>query len=125
MPRILAIAVVTLNVAGNLLLRRGMQAEGPLLSLSPLDYVRPLLNPSVAMGVLLLVGWLIAQLSLFSWADLSYALPVTSLTYILSAVLGAVALHEEVAPLRWVAMALILAGIVLVGGTAPRTRRLK
>jgi hypothetical protein len=58
---------------------------GATVSLSPLAY----------LGVLFLAAWLILQLSLLSWADL------TSVTYVLTAVLGAVTLHEHVSIGRW------------------------
>src|SRR5262249_12946978 len=63
---LLAIAAVVFNVAGNYCLSVGMKQTGELVSVSPLDYLRVLLNPWVAVGVGLLFGWLIAQLSLLS-----------------------------------------------------------
>ena len=122
-PRLLAVAAVFFNVAGNYCLSVGMKATGELVSVSPLDYLRVLLNPWVALGVGLLFGWLIAQLSLLSWADLTWVLPITALGYALPAVLGAVLLHEHVQPSRWAGVALIVSGVVVVSRTIPRTRR--
>jgi uncharacterized membrane protein len=120
---LLAIAAVVLNVAGNYCLSVGMKQTGELVSVSPLDYLRVLINPWVAIGVGLLFGWLIAQLSLLSWADLTWVLPITALGYALPAVLGAVLLHEHVHPARWAGVTLIVAGVGCVIRTIPRSHR--
>jgi uncharacterized membrane protein len=119
--RVLAVCTVIFNVAGNYCLSVGMRSMGELLSTSPLDYLRPLLNPWVATGVGLLICWLVAQLSLLSWADLTYILPITSTAYALPAVLGAVLLNEHVSATRWAGVALIFTGVLVVGRTHPRT----
>lgn len=121
--RLLAVAAVLFNVAGNYCLSLGMKQTGQLVSASPLDYLRALLNPWVALGVVLQFGWLISQLSLLSWADLSWVLPITAFGYALPAVLGAVFLHERVQPTRWAGVALIVLGVAVVSRTIPRTHR--
>ena len=118
---VLATAAVVFNVAGNYCLSVGMKQTGELVSVAPLDYLRVLLNPWVAVGVGLLFGWLISQLSLLSWADLTWVLPITALGYALPAVLGAVLLHERVHPLRWAGVSLIVCGVAVVIRTIPRT----
>jgi drug/metabolite transporter (DMT)-like permease len=119
--RILASAVVLFNVSGNLMLRRGLSDEGPVLSLSPVDYIRTFANAWIAGGIILLIAWLLSQLSLLSWADLSYVLPVTSASYILTTLMGALVLHEKVTLTHWIAVVMIFAGVVIVGETPPRT----
>jgi uncharacterized membrane protein len=119
--RIFTAIVVLTNVLGNSFLSRGMQSVGELLSLSPLPYIRALFNPWVALGVSLLIVWLLSHMALLSWADLSYVLPVTSIAYVLVALVGRFLLHEHVSPARWVGITLIMAGVTLVGHTAPRT----
>jgi len=113
-----AAVVVASNVSGNYLLKSGMPAELP----TPLAYITVLFRPEVTLGVLLLILWLASRLALFSWADLSYVLPVTSIGYVLVAIAGRVLLHEQISNKRWVGIALIMAGVALVGGgTAPQT----
>jgi drug/metabolite transporter (DMT)-like permease len=80
-----------------------------------------LFRPYVAAGVLLLILWLLSRMALLSWADLSYVLPVTSVGYILVALVGRVMLHEQITPLRWAGIVLIMSGVALVSGGAPRT----
>ncbi len=119
--RALTLAVIALNVSGNYFLDVGMRSVGRIVSASPLDYLRAFANPWVILGVVLLCGWLISQLSLLSWADLTFVLPVTSSCYVLLAFLGAFSLGEHVSASRWAGVGLIVAGVTIVGRTRPRT----
>jgi uncharacterized membrane protein len=119
--RVFTAIVVVSNVLGNSLLSRGMRSVGELISLSPVPYIRALFNPWVAVGVSLLILWLLSHMALLSWADLSYVLPVTSIGYVLVALVGRIFLHEQVSVARWAGIALIVVGVALVGRTAPRT----
>jgi uncharacterized membrane protein len=119
--RIVTAIVVVANVLGNSFLSRGMQSVGELISLSPVPYIRALFNPWVAVGVTLLIVWLLSHMALLSWADLSYVLPVTSIAYVLVALVGRFLLHEQVSTARWVGITLIMIGVSLVGCTSPRT----
>jgi drug/metabolite transporter (DMT)-like permease len=116
--RIFTVIVVLSNVLGNSFLSRGMRGVGVLISLSPLPYVKALFNPWVALGVTLLILWMLSHMALLSWADLSYVLPVTAIGYVLVALTAKVFLHEHVSPWRWAGIALIVAGVTLVGRTA-------
>lgn len=86
--RIFTALVVLSNVLGNFSLTWGMRQVGRVLSLSPWPYIAALFNPWVALGVALLILWVISQMTLLSWADLSYVLPVTSVGYVLVALAG-------------------------------------
>ena len=119
--RVLAVAVIVFNVSGNYLLDVGMRSVGQIVSLSPLDYLRVFGNAYVVSGVLLLLVWLLCQLSLLSWADLTYVLPITSVSYVLTAVVGALFLKEHVSAARWLGVSLIVTGVLVVGSTHPRT----
>jgi drug/metabolite transporter (DMT)-like permease len=120
---ICATVVVLSNVFGNFFLKRGMPASLP----TPLAYIAALFQPWVALGVLLLITWMLSRMTLLSWADLSYVLPVTSIGYVLVALVGKLFLHEEISLKRWAGIVLIMAGVALVGAgssvqTAPRSQ---
>jgi drug/metabolite transporter (DMT)-like permease len=119
--RIFTAIVVVTNVLGNSFLSRGMQSIGELVSLSPLPYIRALFNPWVAVGTSLLILWLLSTMALLSWADLSYVLPVTSIGYVLVALVGRFVLHEAVSVAHWSGILLIMLGVALVGSTNPNT----
>jgi drug/metabolite transporter (DMT)-like permease len=117
---VLSLAVVLLNAFGNLALAWGMKHR-PAVSADPLDYIRALFDPTVAIGVGLLILWLLTRMALLSWADLSFVIPITALGYVLSAVFGHIFLGEQVSTQRWLATLLIASGIALVGSTPHRS----
>jgi drug/metabolite transporter (DMT)-like permease len=114
-------AVVLGNVFGNFSLSQGMHGLGGALGVSLPAYVAGVLNPWVGAGVCVLIVAAIAQLSLLSRADLSYVMPVTSVAYIGTAILGGVFLGEHILPTRWLGIGLISIGAALVGRTKCRT----
>lgn len=93
---IVCIVVVGTNVMGNYSLARGLRHVGVVQTWSPLPYIDAFFQLWVGVGVAFMVAWLIARLTLLSWADLSYVLLVTSFSYVLTAVAGAVGLNETV-----------------------------
>jgi uncharacterized membrane protein len=120
--RIVTAIVIISNVLGDSILRAGLQQVGSLVYKSPVAYIAALFNPLVAIGVSLLILWMLSHMALVSWADLSYVLPVTSIGYALVALAGKVFLHEEVSMARWAGIFLIIAGVILVGQTDFNTR---
>ncbi len=122
--RVFVAIVVLANLFGNSLMSYGVRHHGALGS-SLLEYLRVMFNPYVAGGICLLIVWMLARMALLSWADLSYVLPVTSIGYVLTAVMGRVFLGEQVTARRWIGTVLIMAGTALVGSTAVRTHDVK
>ena len=98
-------------------MKRGL--SGRLVT--PLDYIAMLFQPWVALGVGLLILWQLSRMALLSWADLSYVLPVTSVGYVIVALIGKVLLNESITPRRWAGIVLIMAGVALVSVGSPAT----
>ncbi|HET7213577.1 MAG TPA: EamA family transporter [Terriglobia bacterium] len=118
---IVCTVVVGTNVIGNYALALGLRQVGMIQSWSPLPYIKALFQLWVGIGVVFMVAWLIARLTLLSWADLSYVLVMTSFSYVLTAVAGAVGLNEKVTWIHWMGICLITLGVVLVARTPPQT----
>ena len=118
---VVTLVVILANVIGNFSLTWGMRRTGPGVFESPLGYITVLFDPWVALGVCLLLVWMLSQMALLSWADLSYVLPVTSAGYVLTAIAGRLFLQERISTGRWTGIALIMSGVVLVGRTAHST----
>ena len=95
------------NTAGNFLLSAGLRNRDAFT-------LEALFSPAVLAGVALLILWTLSRMALLSWADLSFVLPVTSIGYVLSAMLGKFALGEVVTGRRWIGTILIVAGTTLV-----------
>jgi drug/metabolite transporter (DMT)-like permease len=107
------VIVVLSNAFGDFFMKRGIPESARLSN--PLEYLAVLFQPWVALGVLLLVLWQLCRMALLSWADLSYVLPVTSVGYVVVALIGRFLLNEEITVKRWAGIVLIMAGVALVG----------
>ena len=118
----LTLLVILLNPLGNLALAWGMKHIAGTVSLNPMGYVHALFNPFTAMGVALLILWLLTRMALMSWADLSFILPVTAVGYALSALFGQVFLDEKVSRTHWIGILLIVLGAALAGTHYSRTK---
>lgn len=116
---VLTAVVVLANVFGNFSLSWGVKHAAAKLSF--LGILKTVFTPWVLVGVGLLILWLLSRLTLLSWADLTFVLPVTSVGYVLTVAMGKFFLAEHVSLARWGGAILIVAGTALVGATYPRT----
>jgi drug/metabolite transporter (DMT)-like permease len=108
--------VTVFAAAGDSMLSHGMKQTGSI-SLSHLQgVIFAVLNPWVAVGILLLLAFFATYMTALSWADLTYVLPATSLGYVLLALVAKFVLHEQVSPLRWLGIVLIAGGVGFVAG---------
>ncbi len=115
--------VTVFAAAGDSTLSHGMKQTGNISIHHLQGVLLAILNPWVAVGILLLLAFFASYMNALSWADLTYVLPATSLGYVLLALVAKFALHEQVSPLRWLGIALISGGVGFVAGgpalTAP------
>lgn len=107
--------------AGDSMLSHGMKQTGGISLRHLGSLILAILNPWVALGILLLLAFFACYMSALSWADLTYVLPATSLGYVLLALVARFALHEQISPLRWIGIALISGGVGFVAGTRAST----
>lgn len=117
----LALAIV-LDTAGQLLWKRA--AVGLPDSLSPAVLLASLIHdplPLAVLGVfaLQLVNWLLV----LERADLSYAQPITSLSYVSVVCLSVWLLGERLDATRLLGISLVLLGVGLIGVDAVRRKR--
>ena len=104
------------------MLSHGMKQTGNI-SLNHLQgVIYAVLNPWVAVGILLLLAFFATYMTALSWADLTYVLPATSLGYVMLALVARFVLHEHVSPLRWLGIALITGGVGFVAGGPELTK---
>jgi drug/metabolite transporter (DMT)-like permease len=118
---------------GNILLSAGMKRIGGTPPLSAPASVMPAGLVSLQMfvgaftsaviwlGIASLLTFFVAQLLVLSWADYSYVQPASAISYAVVALAGSLFLGEAVSPTRWLGIAIICAGVLIVGRTAPRT----
>jgi uncharacterized membrane protein len=121
---VMVFAMVVCANAGDLLLKRGMSEIGAV-ELSA-HGIAQAFRLTVASGtiwtaILFLIGFLVSYMTVLSWADYSYVMPAGAFGYAILTFLAVIFLHESVSPRRWVGVALICVGVLLVGQTKPRT----
>ncbi|HZQ23650.1 MAG TPA: EamA family transporter [Terriglobales bacterium] len=120
--RYLVLAGVTFFASsGDSLLSYGMKQVGPVSVQHLPSMILAFLNPWVALGILLLLGFFACYTSALSWADLTYVLPATSVGYVLVAVIARFVLHEHIPTTRWLGILLISAGVGFVASGPSRT----
>lgn len=112
---------IALKGAGNLSLAWGMK-HLPTAGANPLAYIRAMLDPFVAIGVISLILALLTRMVLLSLADLSFVLPVTAVGYVIAVFLGKTVLQEAVSGRRWLGTILIFIGAALVGSTGEKSK---
>ncbi len=79
-------------------------------------------NPIVLIGVFFAACFFFLYLLALSWADLSYVMPLTALSYLFAAVLAKVFLKEQISLLRWTGIIVIVIGTALVAMEEGRQR---
>lgn len=105
------------NVAGQLLLKHGMNRLGNFsLSLEALlpVFVRAFLSPFILLGLGCYVTGFLIWLIVLAKAEVSYAYPLISIGYVLTAVLGWWLLGENVTWLRLTGILLTCLGVFLI-----------
>jgi len=117
------IMVICAN-AGDLMLKHGMTQIGAVpFTTAGLQhaFLLTITNETIWLAIVFLIGFTVSYMLLMSWADYSYVMPAGAFGYALLTFLAVIFLHEQVTPRRWVGVALICIGVLLVGQTKPRT----
>jgi drug/metabolite transporter (DMT)-like permease len=123
---VLLMARVLFNAVGDITLSRGMKQIGPVsLSSRPelwQAYIHIVSSGTIWLGIAFMLAFFSCHLLLFSWADYSYVMPTTAANYVVVPLLGLFVLGETVNFTRWVGIAIISVGVILVGWTHPVAR---
>jgi len=124
---VLLTLMLVFGTAGNIFLDKGMKRIGPLeLSNSQAllnGVLRILMNGTIWLGIALMLGYMVSYMIVLSWADYSFAMPFTALSYAMVAVTGYIWLGEKVPGPRWFGIGLIVAGVFLVSRTPTTTTK--
>lgn len=115
------IAVMLTASVGDTLLSRGMAQVGAV-DLQHLGLLwRALVNPYVASGIVLLIGFFASYMTALSWADLTFVMPATAFGYVVVALLSHFWLHEHLSIYRWAGIGLIVCAVGFVANGPSRT----
>jgi drug/metabolite transporter (DMT)-like permease len=115
---IMMILAVTAGTVGDLLLAKGMKELGDISTMNLRGIlnvaIQALTTPRLIIGTAMLAIFFFLWLAVLSWEDLSVALPMQALNYVLVAFLSQYFLGEVVSPLRWTGTVLVCAGVMLI-----------
>ncbi|HJV34436.1 EamA family transporter [Geomonas sp.] len=115
---VVMLMAVTAGTIGDLLLARGMKELGDLSTMNLKTifnvFLQALTSPKLVFGTCFLAVFFFLWLAVLSWEDLSVALPMQALNYILVAFLSQYFLHEMVSPLRWAGTVLVAIGVMMI-----------
>jgi drug/metabolite transporter (DMT)-like permease len=110
--------IVACNATGDLLNAYGMRRQGHVQDFHPSALVRLLRalshNRFVLGGLVAMAIGFFALLRLLSVADLSFAVPATSASFLLETILAKVLLKEEVHWQRWLGAFFVACGVGLL-----------
>ena len=115
---VIMLLAITAGTVGDILLAKGMKQLGDLSTMNLRGIMevafRAMTEWKIVVGTAMLAMFFFLWLAVLSWEDLSVALPMQALNYVLVAVLAKYILHEEVSPLRWGGIALVCIGVMLI-----------
>jgi bacterial/archaeal transporter family protein len=118
MKWLLVLVIVMGNTTGDLLSAFGMRRHGGVREFHP-SAIRRLLaslarNRYVIGGVAAMTVSFFALLALLSIADLTFAIPATSASYMVETILAKVILKEDVRWQRWAGACMVACGVALI-----------
>ncbi|HYS42735.1 MAG TPA: EamA family transporter [Geobacteraceae bacterium] len=114
---VMLLAVIA-GTVGDILLAKGMKEMGYISTMNLLGILnvafQALTTPKLIIGTAMLAVFFFLWLAVLSWEDLSVALPMQALNYVLVAFLSQYFLHEVVTPMRWAGTVLVCVGVMLI-----------
>ena len=115
---IVMLIAITAGAVGDIFLTQGMKSSGDISSMSFRQIIATALgaltNWRLILGTALQAVYFGLWLAVLSWEDLSVALPLQALSYLVVAFLAQWYLGEQVTGMRWAGICLICVGVALV-----------
>ena len=115
----IALAIIIIGgTAGELSVTRAMKQIGEVQDFSPSNLLRVIGRAFCIgwmwFGLLLMALSFFALLMVLSWENVSFVVPVTALSYVFGAFGGKFLLGEQIEARRWIGVALVCLGVLLV-----------
>lgn len=115
---ILFFFVVVAGTSGELCVSRAMKSIGEVHDFRPKALVgfvlRAMRQPWFWAGIALMTLAFFSLLSVLSFLDVSFVVPVSALSYAAGALGAKLFLHERITPNRWLGIAVVTLGVLLV-----------
>lgn len=115
---VVMLIAITAGAIGDIFLTQGMKGAGDLSAMNLRQIIdtvfKALSNWRLIIGTALQAVYFGLWLAVLSWEDLSVALPLQALSYLVVAFLAQWYLGEQVGGMRWAGICLICVGVALV-----------
>jgi drug/metabolite transporter (DMT)-like permease len=113
------ILIIVLSTAGgDILITRGLKQERDISAPGLRGFLllgrKVLTNKDFLTGLFLMSVSFFSFLAVLSWADLSFTVPATSLSYAFTTLGAKFVLKERISRLRWTGILIVCLGIALV-----------
>jgi multidrug transporter EmrE-like cation transporter len=117
--------MIVLGAVGNTILDKGMKSLG-VLDFSTRSAIwqgvfQTFTNGTIWLGICCMLLFMVCHMLVLSWADYSFVMPFSAITYALVPLLGFIWLGEHVPIARRIGIVLIVFGVFLISRTPPRT----
>ena len=129
MTKILVILIAGLvcEAIGVVFLSKGLKQIGEVKQINATEIWRVVkagvANPNLLLGVALEAAFFVALLVLLSRSDVSFIWPLTAMGFVLTTLTAKYLLHEEIPPMRWLGVLLIMLGAGLITFTEKSKER--
>lgn len=122
---IVLLLMIALGSVGNTILDKGMKGLGPI-DFSTRATIwqgafHTFTNGTIWLGICCMLLFMVCHMLVLSWADYSFVMLFSAITYALVPLLGYLWLGEYVPMARRAGIVLIVFGVFLVSRTPPRT----
>ncbi len=115
---IIMLIAVTAATVGDVLLAKGMKGLGDISAMNLRGIisiaVRALTEWKIVVGTAMMVIFFFLWLAVLSWEDISIAIPMQALNYVIVALRAKYYMHEEISPLRWIGITMVCVGVILI-----------
>jgi len=115
---IVMLLAITSGAIGDIFLTQGMKSFGDISAMGLKQIfetvLKALTNWRLILGTAMQAVYFGLWLAVLSWEDLSVALPMQALSYIVVAFLAQWFLGEHVSGMRWAGISLVCAGVILI-----------
>jgi drug/metabolite transporter (DMT)-like permease len=120
MAKLLLILLIGLvfEATGVVLLKKGITQIGEVQKINAAEILRVVkagvTNPNILMGVFFEALFFACLLILMSESDISFLWPLTALSFVMTTFAAKLFLSEQVSPIRWAGVVLIMLGASLI-----------
>jgi drug/metabolite transporter (DMT)-like permease len=115
---IVMLLAITAGAVGDIFLTQGMKSSGDISGMGLRQIfetvLKALTNWRLILGTALQAVYFGLWLAVLSWEDLSVALPMQALSYVVVAFLAQWYLGENVTPMRWAGISLVCVGVMMI-----------